>query len=154
SQRPQGGLPDVAAPLGATRRNRPPRGGLPDTSASGRGASFRFGGAGTIAVSFGLLAIAQAALERHLALRLGGRRRLVLRVFRLVVGEARLARVGQQRERDLPHVRLDLEDADLDLLARLGEVGDSAYPRRRQLRDVDEALDARLELDEGTEFHG
>ena len=54
-----------------------------------------------------------------------------------------------QAERDALGLRVDLEDLALDLLAdleHLARVLDLLGPRH--LADVDEALDARLELDE------
>ena len=68
-------------------------------------------------------------------------------------GDRGLPGVGQERERDLLDLRLDLEDADLDLLVGLDDVGDAAHPGRRELRDVDQSLDAGLELDERAEVH-
>ena len=43
--------------------------------------------------------------------------------------------------------------ADLDFLLGLDEVGDATHAGRREFRDVDESLDAGLELDEGAEVH-
>src|SRR5512135_3573945 len=98
------------------------------------------------------VAIAEAPFERDFARGLGGRGCLVVLVpFRL--GPGRGVRGGAERQRDPFGLGLDLEDADLDLLPRLDQVGDAADAVRRQLADVDQALDPRLQLDEGAELH-
>src|SRR5579883_1850768 len=100
------------------------------------------------------LAIPQAALEGDLPLGLGWRRSFGLALGLLFFLRGRgLPGIRQEGQRHLLDLRLDLEDADLDLLAGLDDIRHAPHPGWGQLGDVDESLDAGLELDEGAEVH-
>ena len=88
-----------------------------------------------------------------LRLGLGGRRGLVRLVLFSSAAAAALRGSGSSESDDPLDLGLDLEDAHLDFLGGLDDIGDPAHARRRELGDVDQALDARLELDERAEVH-
>src|SRR5271157_757204 len=100
-----------------------------------------------------LVLVSQPSLERNLAFRLGGGWGLDVFLIVFFRGGCFLALGRQEGEGDPLQVRLDLEDPDFDLLACLDDVDDAADAGGRKLGDVDQTLDAGLELDEGSKFH-